>query len=48
MTQVAQCLLTHGSLTVVRSFPHCSWSVYPGAGQAFEVVLVDRLHFGWR
>ena len=26
MTHVAQCLLTHGSLTAVRSFPHCSWS----------------------
>ncbi len=34
MTQVAQCLLTHGSLMVVRSFPHCSWSVHPGPGEA--------------
>jgi len=48
MTQVAQCLLAHGSLTVVRSFPHCSWSVYSRARQTFEVVLAHQLHLGWR
>jgi len=36
MKHVAQWLLTHGSLTAVRSFPHCSWSVYSGAGEALE------------
>ncbi len=38
MTQIAQCLLTHGSLTVVRSFPHCSWSVHASARETLEVV----------
>ena len=48
MTQVAQCLLTHGSLTVVRSFPHYSWSVHSRARQTLEVVLAHRLHLGGR
>jgi hypothetical protein len=48
MTQVAQCLLTHGSLTVVRSFTHCSWSVHPGARQTLTVVLAHRLRLGRR
>lgn len=31
-----------------RIWKHCPRRVYPSAGQAFEVVFIDRLHFGWR
>lgn len=48
MKHVAQWLLTHGSLTAVRSFPHCSWSVYPRARETLEVVFAHRLHLSRR